>query len=270
MYRPDRDGFRALARDHTVVPVWREVLGDLITPVAAFQRVVGDGVGFLLESVEHGDRWSRFSFVGRNPRATITARGALITVEGVVPDSMPRDRGILAAAEALLTHYRSPVIAELPPLHGGLVGYLGYDVVREIEHLPATPADAQGLPDAVLSIIGQLAVFDHWRQRVVLIDNVVVPGDCSDDELDDLYDQAIVGLDGLAADGARAMDEPVVDPPPVDDPLPEVDSSMSSSAWDAAVGVAKEHILDGDIFQVVLSQRFDFDLDADPFAVYRV
>ncbi len=270
MHRPDREGFRALARDHTVVPVWREVLGDLITPVAAFQRVVDDGVGFLLESVEHGDRWSRFSFVGRNPRATITARGALITVDGVVPDSMPRDRGILAAAEALLAHYRSPVISELPPLHGGLVGYLGYDVVREIEHLPETPADAQGLPDAVLSIIGQLAVFDHWRQRVVLIDNVVVPGECSDDELDNLYDQAIDGLDGLAADGARAMDEPVVDPPPGDDPLPEVDSSMSPSAWDAAVGVAKEHILDGDIFQVVLSQRFDFDLDADPFAVYRV
>lgn len=278
MYQPDREGFRALARNHAVVPVWREVLGDLITPVAAFQRVVGDGLGFLLESVDHGERWSRFSFVGRNPRATITARGASLTVEGTVPDSMPRDQGVLAAAEALLAHYRSPVIDELPPLHGGLVGYLGYDVVREIEQLTNAPADDQGLPDAVLSIIGQLAVFDHWRQRVVLIDNVLiddvlVPGgsrESSDAELDELYDQAIEHLDELAADGARAMEEPVVDPPTGNDALPDVQSSMSTTAWEQAVAVAKEHILDGDIFQVVLSQRFDFDLDADPFAVYRV
>lgn len=270
MYRPDRDTFRALARDHTVVPVWREVLGDLITPVAAFRRVVGEGVGFLLESVEHGERWSRFSFVGRNPRATITSEGGRLEVEGVVPDSMPRDQGILAALDALSAHYRSPVLEELPPLHGGLVGYLGYDVVREIEHLPNPPRDAQGLPDAVLSIIGQLAVFDHWRQRVVLIDNVVITEESTDDELDALYDEALVRLEELAADGARARDEPVVDPPPADDPLPEVESSMSTSAWEAAVDVAKERILDGDIFQVVLSQRFDFDLDADPFDVYRV
>lgn len=284
MYQPDREGFRALARNHAVVPVWREVLGDLITPVAAFQRVVGDGLGFLLESVEHGERWSRFSFVGRNPRATITARGANLTVEGTVPDSMPRDQGVLAAAEALLAHYRSPVmnelpsLHELPPLHGGLVGYLGYDVVREIEHLTNTPTDDQGLPDAVLSIIGQLAVFDHWRQRVVLIDNVLIDNvvvsgessESSDAELDELYDQAIERLDELAADGARAMEEPVVDPPAGNDALADVQSSMSASAWEQAVAVAKEHILDGDIFQVVLSQRFDFDLDADPFAVYRV
>ncbi len=270
MYRPDRQAFRALARDHTVVPVWREVLGDLITPVAAFQRVVGEGVGFLLESVEHGERWSRFSFVGRNPRATITSESGRLRVEGVVPATMPLDQGILAALDELLAHYRSPALDELPPLHGGVVGYLGYDVVREIEHLPNAPRDAQGLPDAVLSIIGQLAVFDHWRQRVVLIDNVVIPGECTEDELDALYDEALVRIEELAADGARATEEPVVDPPPTDDPLPEVTSSMSTSAWESVVAAAKEHILDGDIFQVVLSQRFDFDLDADPFDVYRV
>lgn len=270
MYRPDREGFRSLARTHNVVPIWREVLGDLITPVAAFQRVVGDGEGFLLESVDQGERWSRFSFVGRNPRATITSQQGGLRVDGVVPDSMPRDQGILAAAEALLAHYRSPLISELPPLHGGLVGYMGYDIVREIEHLPNTATDDQGLPDAVLSIIGQLAVFDHWRQRVVLIDNVLVPDECSDDDLDALYDEAIVRLDQLANDGATMLEEPVVDPPQETEQAVEVHSSMSESAWKQAVEIAKEHIVDGDIFQVVLSQRFDFDLDADPFAVYRV
>ena len=125
MLRPSRDDFRALARAHTVVPVWREILGDLITPVAAFLRCVGDGPGFLLESVEHGDRWSRFSFVGRNPSATLVARGGRIDVEGRLLASVPLDRGVLAALEALLAVHRSPSIPELPPLHAVLDGLSG-------------------------------------------------------------------------------------------------------------------------------------------------
>jgi anthranilate synthase component I len=96
--RPSLDEFRTLARTHTVIPVWRELLADLTTPVAAFSRLVGDETGFLLESVEHGEaRWSRWSFVGRNPLATLTARGLDVEVTGTVPASVPRDRGILAA-----------------------------------------------------------------------------------------------------------------------------------------------------------------------------
>ncbi|MBW3641845.1 MAG: anthranilate synthase component I, partial [Actinobacteria bacterium] len=166
MLRPSRDEFKALARTHTVVPVWREVLGDLITPVAAFARVVGDGPGFLLESVEQGTRWSRFSFVGRNPLATLVARSGRIEVEGSLAASVPLDAGVLTSVEAILAAYRSPSLSELPPLHGGIVGYLGYDVVREVEQLPDVPPDDQDLPDSLLSVIGQLAVFDHWRQRV--------------------------------------------------------------------------------------------------------
>ncbi len=270
MLQPSRDAFRSLARDHTVVPVWREVLADLVTPVAAFGRLVGESSGFLLESVEHGERWSRFSFLGRNPLATIVARGRRLEVDGPLPASMPRDRGVLAAMEALLATYRSPRLPELPPLHGGLVGYLGYDVVREVERLPDVPADDLGLPDAVLSMIGQLAVFDHWRQRVTLVDNVVVPDGATDDELDAAFDRAVAGIDQLAADGARGLDEPVVDPPDGDDPLPDVRSSMGTDAYCRAVEVAREHIFAGDVFQVVLSQRFDLELDADPFDVYRV
>ena len=269
---PSRDEFRVLARKYTVVPVWREVLADLITPVAAFLRVVGDEPGFLFESVEHGERWARFSFVGRNPSATMVARGGRLTVEGTLPESVPRDRGVLAAVEELLRVYRSPSLPELPPLHGGVVGYLGYDVVREVERLPNPPPDDLGLPDAVLSVIGQLAVFDHWRQRVTLIENVMVPEHFTDADLDEAYDEATHRLDALAADGARSIDEPVVAPPAPDDALPAVTSTMGSRAYCDAVEVAKEHILAGDAFQVVLSQRFDLDggLDAEPFDVYRV
>ena len=266
---PDRREFHRLAADWTVVPVWRELVADLTTPVAAFARTVGDEPGFLLESVEHGERWSRFSFIGRRPLGTLVARGRQVDATGEFPEGTPLDEGILAAVDHILSQWRSPVLDELPPLHGGLIGYLGYDVVREVEHLPNVPVDDQGLPDAVLSVIGELAVFDHWRQRVVLIENVIIAPGTSADDIDAAYDRAVAALDQLAADGSRPTAEPLLDPPNEHDELPEVVSSMGSRSFCDAVEVAKEHILAGDIFQVVLAQRYDFDLEAEPFDVYR-
>jgi len=273
MLRPTREEFRALAREHTVVPVYRELLADLITPVAAFARLTRGGEeGFLLESVEHAERWGRWSFVGRRPVATFVSRaGGQVEVRGGRVDaSIPLDRGMLPAIEAVLSAYRSPSHPDLPPLHGGLVGYLGYDVVREVERLPNVPDDDQRLPEGVLSIIGELAAFDHWRQRVTLIANAWVFDDLTDAEIDQQYDDAVARLDLLASDGSIPLDEPLVDPPDPNDPLPEVRSTVGSDAYRLAVDTAKEHILAGDIFQVVLSQRFDLDLGADPFDVYRV
>jgi anthranilate synthase component 1 len=266
--RPSREEFRALARAYTVVPVWRQVLADLATPVAAFARLAAEGPGFLLESVER-ERWSRFSFVGRSPSATVVGRDGRLEVEGELPPSVPVDRGVLAALEGLLAVYRSPPLPELPPLHGGVVGYLGYDVVREVEDLPCVPPDDHGHPDAVLSVIGELAAFDHWRQQVTLVANVVVDDGLSDADLDARYDAAGRRVERLAADGARPLDEPVLDPPVPADPLPATRRTLTTDAYCEAVAVAKEHILAGDVFQVVLSQRFDVDLGADPFDVYR-
>ena len=128
---PGLDEFCELGRRYSVVPVWRELVADSLTPVGAFRAMVGDGPGFLLESVEHGERWSRFSFVGRSPAATLVARSRRIEVtQGSVPDSVPRDKGVLACVESILDKLRSPSFEGLPPLHSGLVGYLGYDVVR--------------------------------------------------------------------------------------------------------------------------------------------
>ncbi|MEX2293155.1 MAG: anthranilate synthase component I [Acidimicrobiales bacterium] len=268
--RPSREEFRDLARSHTVIPVWRALLADLTTPVAAFARLVGDAPGFLLESVEHGERWSRWSFIGRNPLATLTARGTVVEASGSLPDGVPLDRGILAAVEHVLQVWRAPVLEDLPPLHGGVMGYLGYDVVREVEHLPDVPHDDLGHPDAVVSVIGQLAAYDHWRQVVTLIDNVLVEPGLSDDELDARYDAALARLDQLALDGARPLDEPLVEPPDPDDPLPDTTSTFASGEFCRAVEVAKEHILAGDIFEIIVAQRFDLELDAHPFDVYRV
>ena len=274
MHQPAPEEFRSLARAYRVVPVWREVLADLTTPVAAFARLVGREDGFLLESVEHGERWGRWSFIGRNPRGRLVARGRSVEVDGDLGVEIPHDDGVLAALEVLLGHYRAPTVDGLPPLHGGLVGYLGYDVVREVEHLPQTPPDDQGHPDAVMSLIGDLAVYDHWRQRATLISNVLVPDGADDDVIDRLYQEAVERVESIAADGAKPLDEPLVAPPgPADgDGGLEVAtvSTMGRDLYCEAVEVAREHIFAGDIFQVVLSQRFDFELDADAFDVYRV
>ena len=266
---PSREEFVALAREYTVVPVWTQILADLETPVAAFIKLVGDGDGFLLESVEHGERWSRYSFVGRNPRGTLTLRDGMLHPTGTIPDSVPLDKGMLAAMEELLRIYRAPLFPDLPPLQGGLMGHLGYDVVREIEDLPNIPHDDRDLPDASISIIGSLAAFDHWRQRVYLLESVPVAG-LTDDEIGEAYELAVVRVHEAVADLSRPLAYVAVEPPVAGDVLPETRSSMPNGAYQSAVAVAIEHIRAGDIFQVVLSQRFDIDLSADPIDVYRV
>ena len=272
MTHPSRDEFLALAREHTVVPVWREVLADLETPVSAFVKLVGsapsDPSGFLLESVEHAERWGRFTFLGSDPALTMVVRGQSVEFDGAVPPGVPSDQGALAAIEALLRLYRAPQIDALPPFHGGIVGYLGYDVVREIERLPAVPSDDTGLPDAVLSLTGHVTAFDHFRQRLYLIENVFLAGD---DDPGRLYDDAVARLDARVAELAKPLPY-VPSPPPVvgDVVLPTVKSTMGGTLYRDAVEAAREYIFAGDIFQVVLAQRFDVEETVDPFDVYRV
>jgi anthranilate synthase component I len=266
---PDATEFAALARAYRTVPVWAEIVADELTPVAAFRAAVGSEPGFLLESVEGGEHWGRYSFVGRRPLATLTARGRQVVASGRLAVADGGGAGVLAAVEQLLAECRAPVNPDLPPLQSGVVGYLGYDVVREIEHLPAVPPDDQGYPTAALSVIGQVAAFDHWRQRVVVIDNVVVDPAWSPDDVRDAHDAAAARVAALAAQccaGAPVMPVAV----PSRRPAPaEHRRTMSTDTYQTAVAVAKEHIERGDVFQVVLSQRFDLQLDVDPFEVYR-
>ncbi len=268
--QPSRDEFRDLARENRIVPIWRELLADLITPVAAFSRLCDDGPGFLFESVEHGERWGRWSFIGRNPLVQLRARGNEVTITGEFGFTVPVDQGMLVALEAVLANVSPPTIEGLPPFHGGLVGYLGYDVVREVEVLPNPPDDDRDFCDAVMNVIGEIAAFDHFRQRVVLIVNTLLPENADDAAIDAAYDDACQRLEKLTNDGARPIDEPLMDPPVPGEPPAEAISETGSTSYRASVEAAKEHIVAGDIFQVVLAQRFALDLNADPFDVYRV
>ncbi|MFM7745858.1 MAG: anthranilate synthase component I [Actinomycetota bacterium] len=264
--RPTLDEFRALAAKHPIVPVWAEVLADLETPVSVFAKVVGDDNGFLFESVEHGERWSRFSFVGRNPSARLVLRDGKVEVSGSLPAGVPTDRGILAAMESLLHIYEAPLFPDLPPLQSGLVGYVGYDVVREVENLPDAPPDVRNLPDAVVNVIGSMVAFDHWRQRLYVMESISTVGA----DIDAAYAAATARIEETVGRLAQPLPYSPVEPPVPGEDLPRVESSLPNGGYRRAVEVAKEHVRAGDIFQVVLSQRFDVALEAEPYDVYRV
>ena len=274
---PGFQRFAALAGDYSVVPVSEELLADALTPVGAFRSIVGEADGFLLESVEHDERWGRYSFLGRAPRATFAARGQILEVlAGELPVGVTLDRGVLVALGELLERYRSPASQDLPPLHGGLVGYLGYDVVREVERLGTAPKDDLGLPDAVMSVIGELVAFDHWTSRIVLVDNVIVPEQATagpgGGALLEAYEDSVARLARLRRDLERPVSERLSTPPLRGERLGEemVHRVVTSPGYERAVLAAKDYIRAGDAFQIVLSQRFDLDLGVEPFDVYRV
>jgi len=255
-----------------LIPVYREYLADTLTPVAAFLALVGyDGEGFLLESVEKGERWSRFSFVGRNTLAQISLATGKLEVESDVALPLPDGpKGFLTTLETLLENISAAVLEDLTPLHAGFVGYMGYDVIREIEDLPPPPPDEYGFPDAMMRLIGDIAVFDHWKQKIVLISNVLVGPNVSAEELGASYRIGLARVQAMSAELSHfspgALNLSIgKDVDPV-----EAVSSLSSQEYAMAVKAAQEYIAAGDIFQVVLSKRFSFELGAHPVDFYRV
>ena len=266
---PSRAEFANLARDHRIIPVSTELVADTLTPVGVFLSAVGSDEGFLLESVEGGERWGRYSFVGRAPLATMTSIEGQIQRSG--EDFGVDGDGILSILESLMEAITTPEIAGLPPLHSGIVGFLGYDTVREIERLEHPPHNDLQVPDATMSVIGELIAFDHWRQRITLIVNVVIPEGTDDNAVDALYDEALAALEQLGVDGCAPLHQAPLRAPSISSKrvLADATSTMSSEDYQRAVEVAKEYVRAGDIFQVVLSQRFDIEGPVDPFAVYR-
>ncbi|HWC13265.1 MAG TPA: anthranilate synthase component I [Actinomycetota bacterium] len=261
MHRPDRETFRRLAADHNVVPVWREILADIQTPVAAFMRLDPSPHGFLLESVEGGERWARYSFLGGDAFAVVRAKDGDVSVEGDVHLAPEPAEGPLAYVRRLLDGYRAPRMEGLPPLHGGAVGFIGYDCVRELEHLPAAPDDDLGLPDLVLLLTRTFVVFDHFTQRVFVITNVPTEG--GDERYDDAVARCDATVDRLSVPLA-APGEDVVIPASVD-----FRPTVGDADFEDWVVAAKEHIYAGDVFQVVPSRRFEVALTGSMFDAYR-
>ena len=195
---PSRQQFLELAVRHPVVPVSVEVLGDRETAVSVFEKLVGAEDGFLLESVEGGERWARWSFVGWQPEFTLIARNGESWLEGCDFEAPSGDP--LQVLEEMVARYHTPSAEELglaeqlPPLYAGAVGYLAYDAVRHVENLPNRPADDRNLPEMVWQFVGFLAAVDRFRQTIRLVRNVFVGDDPAGH-----YDAAVAELSEAVA-----------------------------------------------------------------------
>lgn len=270
---PSRNAFLSLARPGVLVPVYRKVMADLLTPVLAFLRLSSPSQGllpqaFLLESVTGGENIGRYSFLGIDPAVIFRAtegEGSEILDTATGNVRRRNDRPPLEVLRELLSERSAVHLPELPRFCGGGVGYFGYDVVREIERLPHPPPRSLGLPDLYFGVYDSMLIFDHVRK----ICNVIVHADCRRDDPNTAYDKAIRRLDAIVERLVAPESLPIeeVPSPPSEDP--EVESNVEKHAFEKAVERCKEYIRAGDIFQVVLSQRLSMPCKADPFDIYR-
>ena len=269
MTGPDRDTFIRLATEHGVVPVWREVLADLETPLSVYAKLSGDGPSFLLESAEHGERWGRYSFVGFDPFLTLLGRRGEVSWIGTPPVEVEGATGPLDALARATEAFRAPTLLELP-LHGGAVGYLGYDVIREVEDIPDTGVDDLGLADVQLLFPRHVVALDHLRQVLTVVTNVVVSDSADPEELGARYDAAVAACDTVIdrLSTARTPLPPVA--PPQRGAMDPAPSNLAPGEYQAMVEQVKEHIRAGDTFQTVISQRFALDTEVTAFELYRV
>jgi anthranilate synthase component 1 len=272
---PDEKTFLELAREHRVIPVTRRLLADGETPVGVYRKLAGGPGTFLLESAEHGTggtNWSRYSFIGVRSLATLTERDGQALWLGKPPAGVPTDGdpvSVLRETVALLSGAGHPEIgAPLPPLTGGLVGYLSYDVVRRFERLPELSTDDLRVPELGMMLATDLVVLDHFEGTAVLVANAVLPAKPSKAAALAAYHQSIGRLDAMTT----ALSRPT--PPMVSTvEKPGVGRYVSRTAQGLhvkAVESAKEAIRAGECFQIVVAQRFERPTEADPLDIYRV
>jgi anthranilate synthase component 1 len=265
---PDLPTFRALARDRRVIPVVRRLLADGETPVGLYRKLAGERAGtFLLESAEHGRAWSRYSFVGVRSAAMLTEVDGASRWFGNAPVGLPTEGDPLSALRDTIAALHTERLPGLPPLTGGMVGYLSYDAVRRWERLPDANPDELGIPEAAMLLATDLAVLDHHDGSVLLIANAINYDD-SDERVDEAWADAVRRLDRMQADlaSSSAATASTYDA----DAQVEVASRTERADYLAGVEASKEYIRAGDAFQIVLSQRFSAPCAASALDVYRV
>ncbi|WP_372343280.1 anthranilate synthase component I [Streptomyces sp. KL116D] len=267
----DLETFRKLATDRRVIPVSRKLLADGDTPVGLYRKLAAERPGtFLLESAENGRAgflWSRYSFVGVRSAGTLTERDGRAHWLGTPPVGVPVDGDPLAALRATVETLHTPRYEGLPPFTGGMVGYLGYDIVRRLEKIGPGERDDLKLPELTMLLTSDLAVLDHWDGSVLLIANAINHNDL-DTGVDEAYADAVARLDAMEADlGKPVQSTPAALPA---SELPEFTALWGGKDYQAAVDDIKERIRAGEAFQVVPSQRFETPCHASALDVYRV
>ncbi|MFI5178812.1 MAG: anthranilate synthase component I [Vicinamibacterales bacterium] len=255
--------FKDLARRGTFVPVCKEVVADLLTPVSAFLKIAEHAdYAFLLESVEGGEHVGRYSFLGKDPFLILRSTGGRTTIErgGATLES---DQPFITTLRALMADFRSPFVPDLPRFTGGAVGYLGYGAASWFEPVLGDLGDApDGADQAGFMLFDTVLAFDHVQHRILIIANARIT---ADDDLESLYQFACAKIQFLERELERNLSRTRQEPAAG----LEVRSNHTREQFEAQVRAAKEYIAAGDVYQVVLSQRFEVDVAADPFTVYR-
>jgi anthranilate synthase component 1 len=260
MIVPSRSDFRALARGGKLVPVYREVFADHDTPVSAFRKIDDGGFAFLLESVEGGEKWGRFSLLGARPSLVFVARGERCEIlRG--GQSTPCARHPMVELQELLDQHQAVALPGLPRFCGGAVGFFGYDAVRWFERIPAHTRQDLVHPDAVFLFGDVVSVFDNLTHTLKVVTHAH-----GEPDPDRAYDAAVARLDGEV----ERLKRPIAwtEPGPGAEPA-EPDSSTTRDQFLGAVERAKEHIRAGDIFQVVLAHRMSARVTRPAFETYR-
>lgn len=271
MITPSLSESISLAKEYNLIPVVRTLLADLETPISIFRRVAKRDKAFLLESVEGGYQWARYSFIGTNPFMMVSAKHGEVIIErqGHIEKATSKP---LEALKSILRQYRSPKLPDLPPFTGGAIGFFGYDLLQYYENLPAHQVDDLQMKDIHFMFCDQVIVFDHVKQRLLLVANVHVPEGATDEDIAHAYSQAELKLDEMSAllEQERSLESFNHRPFPHDIDLGEVRSNLTKEQFIHNVQKGQEYIAAGDIFQVVLSQRFEIQTEVDPLHVYRV
>ena len=259
MLYPTLNKVEELLKEYQMVPVFYEVLADYMTPIRMFQALRKEGTPcFMLESVENKDQWGRYSFIGINPKSEIKISGKELEVDGVKQEEEFK----MSYLSNLIKKYKSPVMEDCPKLTGGLIGYFGYDMIRQVEKkLTNVPEDDLKMPECHLCMYDEIIAFDHLANKAVIIQNIH-KGDNIKQKYEELEDKAELILHKMERPVSLSKDR-------FTPAKAEVTSNLTKEQYEANVKKAKEYIKNGDIFQVVLSQRFEVETDVDPFDVYR-
>jgi anthranilate synthase component 1 len=282
-YYPSFEEFADLARRYSVVPVYRQLVGDTLTPVSAFCKIQEGDWAFLFESVIGGERLGRYSFLGAGPFLRFEAYDRRVVIQDSPPgETRPRPPlrvehpDPLRLLEEMLAAYRAPSLPGLPRFSGGAVGYTGYDAVRYVERLPSPPPDDRQLPDLCFAFYDRMVIFDHINKTVAAVAHAHVnprntqARSASEGDLRASYQAACHRVDRLVERLQQGVaDLQLTDIAPVGDVTRPYRSNFEPAAFEEAVRKCKEYIKAGDIFQVVLSQRLQTETTARPFDIYR-
>ena len=268
MFKPSLEEFKQKAKLGNLVPVYKEILADLDTPVSAYLKISGGEYSFLLESVEGGEKWARYCFLGCDPSVVVSTKGRTMTLmENGKSEQREIESGSpLSAVKEVLSRYQPVPEEGLPRFSGGAVGFISYDMVRFFEDLPEETLDDLDVPDSQFVITDTLLVFDNVSQTIKIVSNAFIEGD----DLESVYKNTIKKI--------TSLEEKLKAPLAIEANTDSVENSESSLSFGSnieedkfkqAVSRIKEYILEGDAIQVVLSQRLKFSIKCDPFDIYR-